>query len=261
MVADLYGRFPQPQVQIMVAPGARGREPTPSAYVVRGGNPAVHFFINQRRPMQEFFDDWTAVHELSHLLLPYVQYDDAWLSEGMATYYQNVLRARSGRMTEREAWERLQTGFVRGRDTAAGMTLAQATESMYRGGTFLRVYWEGAAMMLIADVRLRQITAGKQSLDTALSMLNECCNSTERAWSARELFGKLDAITGTSVFGELYDQYVVAKEFPDLAQTYRLLGIAVRSNGLEFTSDPRETQLRNAIMQGAALAAARSERQ
>ncbi len=79
-------------------PRARGNEPTPWAYVVRGGSPAAHFFVNQRRPIREFFDDWTAVHELSHLLLPYVNSDDIWLSEGVATYYQNVLRARGRRM-------------------------------------------------------------------------------------------------------------------------------------------------------------------
>ncbi|HKB83637.1 MAG TPA: hypothetical protein VKD04_10595, partial [Burkholderiales bacterium] len=150
MVADLYGRFPQPQMQILVAPGARGNEPTPWAYVVRGGSPAAHFFVNQRRPIKEFFEDWTAVHELSHLLLPYVNSDDIWLSEGVATYFQNILRARSGRMTALDAWQRLHAGFVRGMESAQGLTLAQATESMYRDDTYMRVYWEGAAMLLIA---------------------------------------------------------------------------------------------------------------
>jgi hypothetical protein len=253
MVADLYGRFPQSQAQILVAPGARGNEPTPWAYVVRGGSPAAHFFINQRRPIKEFFEDWTAVHELSHLLLPYVNSDDVWLSEGVATYYQNVLRARSGRMTALDAWQRLNAGFVRGMESAHGLTLAQATESMYRDGTYMRVYWEGAAMLLIADVRLRQMTAGKQSLDTALAALNDCCGTTDRAWSARELFDKLDSVTGTRIFGEIYDQHVVSRNFPDLSQTYRALGITMGAGGLEFSTGDRETRLRDAIMDAGAL--------
>ena len=252
-VADLYGKFPVPQAQIVIVPGARSPEPTPWAYVVRGGSPAAHFFINQRRPIREFYDDWTAVHELSHLLLPYVGSEDAWISEGVATYYQNVLRARGGRMTALEAWERLHAGFLRGMDSAPGMTLAQATENMYRGGTHMRVYWEGAAMILIADVQLRQITAGKQSMDTALATLNECCSSTERAWSGRELFDKLDEITGTSVFRELYDQHVASKDFPDLAQAYRSLGISVGGTGIELAPEGREKQLRDAIMQTGVL--------
>ena len=253
MVADLYGRFPQSQAQILVAPGARGNEPTPWAYVVRGGSPAAHFFINQRRPIGEFFEDWTAVHEFSHLLLPYVNADDIWLSEGVATYYQNVLRARGGRLSATEAWQRLHAGFVRGMQSAPGLTLAQATESMYRDGTYMRVYWEGAAMLLIADVRLRQLTAGKQSLDTALAALNECCAATDRAWSARELFDKLDEVTGTGVFGEIHDKHVASRNFPDLSQTYRLLGVTIGASGIEFSTEDRQRRLRDAIMQSGAL--------
>ena len=248
MVADLYGRFPQSQAQILIVPGARGNEPTPWAYVVRGGNPAAHFFINQRRAMSEFFADWTAVHELSHLLLPYVNASDIWLSEGAATYYQNVLRARAARLSANEAWKRLEAGFERGQDNTLGMTLAQATESMYRDGTYMRVYWEGAAMLLIADVRLRQMTAGKQSLDTALAALNECCAMTDRAWSARELFERLDLLTGTNIFSELHDQHVASRNFPDLSQTYRALGIIAHAGGIEFSADDAGSRLRNEIM-------------
>ena len=252
MVANLYGRFPQSQAQILVAPGARGNEPTPWAYVVRGGSPAAHFFINQRRPIREFFEDWTAVHELSHLLLPYINSDDIWLSEGVATYYQNVLRARGGRMKASDAWQRLHAGFVRGMESAQGLTLAQATESMYRDDTYMRVYWEGAAMLLIADVRLRQMTAYKQSLDTALAALNECCAATDRAWSARELFDKLDEVTGTGIFSEIYDQHVASRNFPDLAQTYKALGISMGTGGIEFSADDKEAKLRDAIMDAGA---------
>ena len=247
-VAALYGRFPQAQTQILVAPGARGDEPTPWAYVVRGGNPAVHFFINQRRPIAEFFADWTAVHELSHLLLPYINPDDIWLSEGVATYYQNILRARNGKTSAEEAWQRLRAGFARGMEGAHGLTLAQATESMYRDGSYMRVYWEGAAMLLIADVRLRQMTAGKQSLDTALAALNECCRSNDRAWSAREVFARLDEVTGTGIFGEIYDRHVASTDFPDLGPTWRALGLATTADGVASPASGREVQLREAIM-------------
>jgi predicted metalloprotease with PDZ domain len=132
--------------------------------------------------------------------------------------------------------------------SAPGLTLAQATESMYRDGTYMRVYWEGAAMLLIADVRLRQMTMGKQSLDTALAALNDCCAATDRAWSARELFDKLDAVTGTGVFREIYDQHVASRNFPDLSQTYRLLGVTTGAGGIALSTDDKEKRLRDAIM-------------
>jgi hypothetical protein len=113
-VTMLYGRFPVPTAQVLVIPGVRGDEPVPLAYVLRGGRPSAHFFINQRRPMEEFNLDWSVIHELSHLLLPYVQSEDAWLSEGTASYYQNVLRARAGIIDPHEAWKRMHGGFKRG---------------------------------------------------------------------------------------------------------------------------------------------------
>ena len=138
--------------------------------------------------------------------------------------------------------------------SAPGLTLAQATESMYRDGTYMRVYWEGAAMLLlIADVRLRQLTVGKQSLDTALAALNECCAAPDRAWSASELFDKLDEVTGTGVFREIHDQHVASRSFPDLSQTYRALGVTIGPGGIELSTEDRQRRLRDAIMQSGAL--------
>jgi hypothetical protein len=248
-VTDLYGRFPVPRAQLLVVPNARGPEPTPSAYVVRGGGPAVHFFVNQRRPIEEFLDDWTATHELAHLFLPFIRHEDAWLSEGLATYYQNVLRARAGRMSPEQAWERLHAGFQRGRDNARGMTLAQATEHMYRADTYMRVYWEGAAMILLADVALRQASGGGLSMDSALAGLAECCLRMERAWSAQELFAKLDELTGSTVFSSLLSEYVGSSEFPDLSGVYQALGLRFVGSELQYAGSQSEQALRDSIMQ------------
>lgn len=249
-VTTLYGRFPVGSVQIVVVPNARGNEPVPSAYVLRGGMPAVYFFINQRKPLSDFLTDWTAVHELSHLLLPFVRPEDAWLSEGLASYYENVLRARSGTIPASEAWQRLHTGFRRGMRSLPGATLTQATERMHRDGSFMRVYWEGAAIMLLADQRLRSRTGGEQSLDRALSRLHECCLSSEVGWTARELFARLDQLTGTNVFVQLYEEYVWSSRFPDLTECYAQLGLQPIDGGesVELVEAAERSAYRDAIM-------------
>jgi hypothetical protein len=248
-VTMLYGRFPVPTAQVLVIPGARGDEPVPLAYVLRGGGPSAHFFINQRRPIEEFNLDWSVIHELSHLLLPYVQSEDAWLSEGTASYYQNVLRARAGIIDPHEAWKRMHGGFKRGMARSAGVTLADATERMYRNGAFMRVYWEGAAIMLLADQRLRERTQGQQSLDTALDQLQRCCLSPELGWRGRDLFVKLDELTGTTVFSELYEQHVGSEKFPDIAEAYRVLGLRVTTEGdVILLDDAPQRAARDAIM-------------
>lgn len=248
MVAGVYGCFPVPRLQLLVVPNARGNEPVPGAYVARGGGPSVHFFINQRHPIEEFFADWTATHELAHLLLPLVEDRDAWLSEGLATYYQNVLRARAGRISEQEAWSMLHAGFVRGRNNAADLTLAQATQAMYRGNTHLRVYWGGAALILLADVGLRQQTGGRQSMDRALEALHACCLEAGKIWSAAELLAKLDELTGTSIFSALYSAHVASREFPDLSAVYRQLGLRANGSSVQLLDDGPQRQLRASIM-------------
>ena len=250
-VTTLYGSFPVANPQLLVVPGARGDEPVPWAYVLRGGAPSAHFFINQRRPASEFMTDWTAVHELSHLLLPYLRPEDAWLAEGTASYYQHVLRARSGMIASAEAWQSLHSGFRRGMKSQPDTTLADATERMYKNGAFMRVYWEGAAIMLLADQRLRSRTNGTQSLDSALRQLHECCVSSETGWQAAEVFAKLDELTGTTVFRELYEANVGSEAFPDLTETYALLGLRVRANAAMIDldeGDATKVQLRDSIM-------------
>ena len=251
-VTTLYGRFPVSQAQLVVVPSARGNEPVPWAYVLRGGSPAAHFFINQRRPLAEFLTDWTAVHELSHMLLPYIRPEDAWLSEGTASYYQNVLRARAGMIPVAEAWQKLHSGFRRGMKSMPGLTLADATDRMFRDGAFMRVYWEGAAMMLLADQRLRSRTGGAQSLDSALAQLRACCLSPETSWQARELFVKLDELTGTSVFGELYEAHVASTAFPRVGDAYPLLGLELDPEGesIRMLDAAPEIAFRDAIMRG-----------
>ncbi|MFN9388199.1 MAG: hypothetical protein ACK6DF_01395 [Betaproteobacteria bacterium] len=248
-VAAVYGRFPVPSPQILVMPGARAAEPTPWAYVLRGGQAAAHFFVNQRRPLREYVDDWTAPHELSHLLLPYVRSQDAWLSEGMASYYQGIVRARSGAISPEEAWQRMHSSFKRARDwSAKGATLAQATERMFRDGGYMRVYWSGAAMLLLADVRLRAASGGAQSLDTVLEAFGRCCLDPDREWTARQVFERFDQIAGGTVFRDLYAAHVNAEGFPDLSGVYAELGLRALGGKVELADRAPLSQVRDAIM-------------
>jgi hypothetical protein len=248
-VASLYGRFPVASLQVVVVPGARSPSPVPSAYVLRGGGPAAHFFINQRRPIEEFRSDWSAVHELSHLLLPYINSEDAWLSEGVASYYQNVLLARSGTITAQEAWQSMHSAFERARRDETGVTLSAATERMYRNGNFMRVYWEGAAIMLLADQQLRSRSGGRQSLDTVFEQFQRCCLSADVGWHAGDLLHRLDQLAGGSVFAKLFEEQVSSDVFPDLTELYRLFGLQSGADGKLSLSDSAPLRAdRDAIM-------------
>ena len=252
-LVSAHGRLPVPEVQLLLVPIGRGGEAVPWGEVQRGGGDAVHVYIDQRRPAQEFMADWVLVHELAHLLHPVIEASDRWLSEGIASYYQNVLRARAGMLSARSAWEELHAGFERGiRGTPRGRSLAEVSETMMRDHTFMRVYWSGAAIALLADVELRRRSGGAQSLDTALSAFSDCCLPTARSWSAREWMQQLDRLSGTTVFMELYRRYVDSDDFPDLGSLYAELGLQPLSE-TRLRLDPAApgVEKRRAIMRAA----------
>lgn len=247
-VASVYGQFPREAPQILVVPIESRNKPVLWAHVIRGGGVAAEFFVDEKSSLEHLREDWTATHELSHMLLPYVSRADRWLSEGLASYYQNVLRARDGRLSEKQAWSRLHTGFERGRSDNYQGSLAAAARSG-RNST-MRVYWSGAAIMLQADTLLRSISNGRQSLDTALAGLRACCLNSDRAWRGRDLFAELDRISGTSVFSDLYRDQVMDEEFPNLSRTFERLGLVLDDESLELDPDAPWGRIRFYIMKG-----------
>ena len=247
-VASVYGRFPQQTPQILVIAIGPREQAVPWAHVLRGGGISVEFFVDETRPLNSFREDWTATHELSHLLLPYVARNDRWLSEGLASYYQNILRARDGSLSEEQAWQKLHSGFERGRAGTHGGSLARATRSGQ--GSIMRVYWSGAAIMLKADSELRLLSDGRQSLDSALAALQECCFDSKRSWRAQELFSELDRLTGTSVFTDLYREHVMDDEFPDTDYTFEQLGLVLHSDSIQLAPDAPWGRIRFYIMRG-----------
>ncbi len=248
-ISSVFGYFPRAHTQVLVVALGPRSEPVPWAHVIRGGGAAVQFYVDETRPLEEFRADWTATHEFSHLLLPFVARDDRWLSEGMASYYQNVLRARDGRLTEQQAWQAMEDGFQRGRDSAGGDTLREASRSGWRSTR--RVYWSGAAMMLQADIRLRRQTAGTKTLDTALEALHDCCFDAGKRWFARDLLQELDRLADTDVFMTVYAEHIEASTFPDLNDTYERLGLETTSGGIRMANGRPNSALRAAIMRPA----------
>lgn len=243
-VTTAYGRFPVSQLQVVVAPTPRGQGPVPWAYVARGGGPAVHFFINPQRAPGEFALDWSAVHEMSHLFLPYVSSRDIWLYEGLATYFQNVLMARSGLITQDEAWRRLYLGFQRASRIAPGISLQQAAERLNRPNNYLRPYWGGAALLLEADLRLREQGS---SLDAALATLTCCLDAPARV-PAEEIVARLDAALGGGVFREVYRRAMESGDFPEFDGLFARLGVDVFGGEVRYSNDPQAQRLREAIM-------------
>jgi hypothetical protein len=246
-----YGRFPNPDVSVVIVPiGNRGwgDDAVTFGRVVRDGGESIELFVNPARPIEEFYDSWTATHEFSHLMLPYIWERHRWVSEGFASYYQNVLMARSGRYTEERAWQKLWEGFDRGMASRPDMSMNDAADGGGRATT-MKVYWSGAAIALMADVELRRRSGGAESLDTVLDRLQQCCIPSDRTWSGPELFTKLDTLLDAPLFMPLYRRHANSAGFPDAHGLLEKLGVDYRRREVRLRDTADLARIRAAIMQ------------
>ncbi len=243
-INSLFGQFPGKSIQIVLTPVGSKGEPVPFGQVLRGGAAAVQLFIDPTRTITEFLADWTASHEMSHLFLPYVQRADAWLSEGLATYYQNILRVRVKQLTEQQAWQKLHEGFQRGIRGTGKLTLRDASINMHENHAYMRVYWSGTAIVLLADLELRKLSQGNMSMDIVLAEINRCCLQAGKTWSAKKLMNKMDQISRTKVFSQLYQQHTFSAQFPNLRQVYKDLGIVIVNDTVQFNPQAKYSKYR-----------------
>lgn len=217
-VAGVGGRYPVDNAQIIITPIGAKREAVPWGEVQRGGNVAAHFFVDSFMPIQQFKDDWTATHELSHMLVPYIDRDELYLSEGMASYYQNVARAKASMISPQTGWDKLLAGFGRG-------TRSAKRESLSNSSGIMQMYWGGAAIYLMADQALRQRSNGKESLGTVLARFHQCCRPNSRSWSGLALMKKYDELSKSKIFTTLYFEQAQQRRFPDVVPVLKTLGI------------------------------------
>lgn len=249
-LAGAYGKFPNPYTNVFLIPiGDQGWDSESAVSfgrVVRDGGETIELMINQNRPIEQFYREWTPIHEFSHLMLPYLDREQRWVSEGFAQYYQNVFLARAGQHTAKDAWQKIYDGLERGRESAPGLSPNEAARAPMRDAR-MKVYWSGASIALMADVELRNRSGGRETLDSVLGRLQDCCLPSTYAWSGAELFKKLDEFVEEPLFLDLYHQYANADDFPDARPLLGRLGVSVRDGAVALQDGAELSSIRIAI--------------
>lgn len=240
----LFGRLPVARVLLIAVPSERSGPAFGMA--LRGGGPAISVFLDRRADAAALSTDWTCGHEFLHLGVPHLPPEDAWLFEGLATYYTEVTRARAGLISSEQAYQHLLEGFERGRRAGGGLTLREESEQMHERRSFQRVYWAGAALALLTDLNARR--EGGRTLDSALRSFAECCAASEQEWTAERVLARLDASLGAPRFTELSQHWLDRREFPEVDEALRALGVAPGSQGRAVFGRGRDAALRDAIM-------------
>jgi hypothetical protein len=217
------GRLALRDAQVLVVPLAGSSAATPWGEVQRGGGSALHLYPGADATLATLRRDWTATHEISHLLHPWLGTRGRWLGEGLASYYQNVLRARAGWLARDAAVESLRAGFERGRRQAAsaGTTVVEASRAMHDTHDFMHVYWSGAAYWLTVDARLRR--GHGIALDDVLARYSACCLRGGDVSTPERFVATLDRLSGTREFSVEFERAARATAFPAARELDALL--------------------------------------
>lgn len=243
-IVPVAGRFPLDRARVEIRQRrGRGSGPVPWGQTSRRRTVSVLLYVREDATLAELRADWTAVHEFSHLFHPFLGREGRWMAEGLASYYQNVLRARAGLLTPADAWRRLDAGFGRGRRATTAVPLSSAFG--HRGP--MRIYWAGAAYWLQTDLALRRRGG---SLDVVLARYARCCLDGSARLSPLSFARALDRIDGHGLFEHLYREYAASTTFPDLAASYAALGLGTRNGRLVFDDAADKVRLRDAVMRG-----------
>ena len=88
-----------------------------------------------------------------------------------------------------------------------------------------RTYWGGALYCLQADVAIREQTANRVGLQTALRAILEQTGGYAVERDIGDVLRIGDAATGTHVLSGLYQQVRAAPQAPDLDLLWTLLGV------------------------------------
>lgn len=244
----VHGDMPQDEFRVVLRESSRYRSTVPWGQVKRGEPDTVLLVINPGAGVKNLLSDWTAFHELSHLMLPYRGYGDIWLSEGLATYYQNIVQARAGLFDEQTMWQRLVAGFKRGeRDRRwQHATLELVSDNLRETRQYMRVHWSGVLYWLHMDIALREQGS---SLDLALKKLKTCCQGQQL--SAWQIVHTLDRLYQTQQFSRQFEAFRSSLALPDYHDTLNALGVVADHESLIFNDHAPNAVIRKALSQSA----------
>lgn len=237
-IAAYLGRFPVERTLVIVQAGRPGSPTRGETQGVSG--PAVLVRAGDVVTAATTRDDWVMTHELLHVVLPSLDRDHVWLSEGIPTYVEPIVRARAGLVTPEKLWGDLIEGLPQGLPETGD-------EGLDRTHTWGRTYWGGALFCLVADVTIRERTSGARSFDDVVRGLVATGADVEAEWDVARLLDVGDQATGTTVLRDLYRTMALAPGTVDLPALWSRLGVHASAGAVSFDENAPLAAVRRAI--------------
>lgn len=232
VVAKLFGRFPVDRATFFVVP-AHGDDEVVFGKVLSLSGASVVLVVGDKMQASSRHSDWVLVHEMFHLGFPTFRGEGRWLGEGLATYYEPVLRARAGWTQGGEVFRQFARNMPRGAGQGSrllGLSQRDDTDS---------IYWGGALFCLVADVRIREETRGRRSLDDVIRASLARGGDATHVWALADVVKLADSVTGTTVVSEMVDRYVSHGDRIDLEALLFALGVEKDDSGVMAMDEAR----------------------
>jgi hypothetical protein len=241
IVAAYYDGFPTPRATIELRAGPGTGVQGGSTYA----NPdaLIRVRVGREVTAAQLESDWVMVHEMTHLALPDVGPEHAWLSEGLATYVEGIARVQAGNRSEQDVWAEELRQMPRG--------LPQPGDAgLDRTHTWGRTYWGGAMFCLMADVDIRRRTHDAKGLQDAVRAIARASGGLKSEWPIERVLATGDAAVGTRSLEDLYARMRGSAYTPDLAALWRELGVVADGDAVRLTDEAPLADVRHAIMAG-----------
>jgi len=241
-VTDFYRGFPVARALLVVIPES-GRSGVLFGKVLPESSPGIALLVGQHTQAKQLDQDWILVHELYHLGFPSFQGEGKWLDEGLATYYEPIIRTRAGLRTEASLWEEFLSSMPQGLG-------AIGRDGLENAQSFRGIYWGGAIVALLADVEIRRRSGGKQGLEHGLMALLDNDGHSSEVWALQDAIGVVDRAIGAPVLSKLAARYAARGHPLELDRLFSDLGVRRTPVGVKLDDTAPLAAVRRAIVRG-----------
>jgi hypothetical protein len=243
-VGKFWRRFPVPRVHITIIPVA-GREGVLFGKVLPESSPGVALLVGENTTRERLYQDWILIHELFHLGVPSFSGEGKWFDEGLATYFEPIIRARAGWRSEASVWREFQREMPRG-------LVAVEQRGVERVDDFSGVYWGGAIVVMLADLEIRRRSAGARGLEDGLHGVLDAGGHASVVWPLARALELCDRSAGETVLGPLAQKHARGGRRVDLEALWRELGVRATGDGVQLVNDAPLSAVRRAVLRGGA---------
>jgi hypothetical protein len=243
-VASFYQRPPEPRTLVTLLP-VPDRHGIPFGKMLPESAPGLIVYVGEHTAKDELHADWVLVHELFHAGTPSFLGEGKWYDEGLATYFEPLIRTRLGWRSEADLWAEFLRDMPRGLDALTRRGLAHPVG-------YSDIYWGGALFCLLADLEMRRTTSGAKGLEDGVRAVLAAGGYSSQVWTLAQATEVTDAALGTPLLARLEAEHLEHGSPVDLDAVFRELGVSIGKNGgIALDRRPPAATLRHALVYGA----------